>query len=62
MALSGTPAAESLKLPSPRLSGPMSLEEAIVRRRSSRTLSGRAVTLEQLSGLLWAAQGVTDPV
>jgi SagB-type dehydrogenase family enzyme len=50
-----------INLPPPRERGEMSLEEAIARRRSVRTFSDQRLTREQLSQLLWAAQGVTDP-
>ncbi|HEX8795157.1 MAG TPA: SagB/ThcOx family dehydrogenase [Polyangiaceae bacterium] len=48
-------------LPAPRHSGPVSLEEAIARRRSIRQFSSRVPDDEQIGQLLWAAQGVTDP-
>ena len=51
-----------IELPAARRSGPVSLEEAIARRRSMREFSSRMPTDEQLGQLLWAAQGVTDPV
>ena len=38
----------------------MSLEEAIAARRSVRTFAKQQLTSEQLSQLLWAAQGITD--
>ncbi len=50
---------EVIKLPEPRLQGSMSLEEAIARRKSIRSYRNEPLTLEQLSQLLWAAQGVT---
>lgn len=39
----------------------MSLEETIARRRSVRSFTKQQLTQEQLSQLLWAAQGITDP-
>jgi len=51
---------KKVRLPQPRTKGKMSLEEAIARRRSRRALKDEALTLEQVSQLLWAAQGITD--
>ena len=48
-------------LPPPRLSGPMSLEEALANRRSVREYGDEPLTVEEISQLLWAAQGLTDP-
>lgn len=46
-------------LPPPRLSGPLSLEQALAARRSVREFGPQPLTAEELSQLLWAAQGVT---
>lgn len=46
-------------LPKPRFEGGVSLEEAISRRRSTRRFSGRDITKDHLSQLLWASQGIT---
>lgn len=54
-------AKESLNLPKPMRHGDLSLEEALERRRSHRSFSGKPVVLDALSQLLWAAQGITDP-
>jgi SagB-type dehydrogenase family enzyme len=48
-----------IKLPAPKLKGDISLEEAISKRRSVRDYKNDAITLEQLSQLLWSGQGVT---
>jgi SagB-type dehydrogenase family enzyme len=40
--------------------GTMPLAEAIRRRRSRRRFTGEPLTLEELSFLLWATQGVSD--
>ena len=47
-------------LPLPRLKGNMSLEESIAYRRSIREYLDKPLTLNQLSQLLWAAQGLTE--
>ena len=55
------PSNQVVELPPPRLDGPMSLEEAIANRRSIRRYTDEPLTLQDLSQLLWAAQGITDP-
>ena len=49
---------KKIKLPKPNYRG-MILEEAIEKRRSVRNYSHKAITLVQLSQLLFAAQGIT---
>ncbi len=49
-----------IKLPDPKPSGKMSLEESILRRRSERSFLPNDLTQEQISQLLWSAQGITD--
>lgn len=53
---------EKVSLPEPRLKGDVSVEEAIHRRRSIRRYSEKPLRLQDLSNLLWAAQGITDPI
>lgn len=48
-------------LPSPRAEGPLSLEEALSKRRSVRTYADRPLTTEEVGQLLWAAQGINRP-
>jgi|GEM_PF-78451 len=53
-----TSAAE-IKLPEPRLKSEVSLEEALLKRRSIREYSDSPLTLDEVSQLLWAGQGIT---
>ena len=50
---------EVISLPKPSYKGTVSVEEALKARRTHRSFSDRAVTLEQFSQMLWAAYGVT---
>ena len=52
---------EVIELPEPRLAGEMSVEEALALRRSKRSFTEEALTWQQISQLLWAAQGITNP-
>lgn len=54
-------AGEAVALPKPNLTGTGSLESVLAKRRTRRRFSPRGLDLGQLSQLLWAAQGVTDP-
>lgn len=51
--------AQAVQLPEPALRGRTSLEQAIRKRRSVRDYTPEALTLAELSQLLWSAQGVT---
>jgi SagB-type dehydrogenase family enzyme len=51
-----------MKLPPPRLDGPCSLEQTIQKRRSVRNYTNAPLDLEHLAQLLWAAQGITNPL
>lgn len=52
---------ESFKLPDPRLDGPVSVEQALRRRRSRREYGPDPLKISEVSQLLWAAQGITAP-
>lgn len=47
-----------MKLPKPKIKGSISLEEAIAKRRSVRKFSDAPVSIEDVSQILWAAQGI----
>jgi len=51
---------KTVPLPEPKIIGKMSVEEAVFRRRSQRAFLPNPLTIEQISQLLWAAQGITD--
>jgi SagB-type dehydrogenase family enzyme len=51
-----------VELPEPRYDSEVSVEEALVTRRSVRNYTGEPLTLRDVSQLFWAAQGITDPM
>ena len=53
-------ATKVIKLPQPRTDGGISVEKALLERRSVRSFSDEALTLDEVAQLCWAAQGVTD--
>jgi SagB-type dehydrogenase family enzyme len=50
-----------ITLPQPAFKGGMSLEEALHARRTVRSFAPNALSVSQLSQLLWATYGITDP-
>ena len=48
-----------IELSPPRTTGPMTLEEALSKRKSVRTYADSPLGLEEIAQLFWAAQGVT---
>jgi SagB-type dehydrogenase family enzyme len=58
--VSSTEITMKITLPEPVYDSDTSLEEALLARRSVRDFSEEPITLQQLSQLLWAGQGITD--
>jgi len=52
---------ETVKLPPPRYESEVSIEKALLERRSIRSYKEEPLTLNELSQILWAAQGMTEP-
>jgi len=52
---------EIIKLPHPALEGSISLEDVVQRRRSVRSFTDESLGELEISQLLWAAQGISDP-
>ncbi|HUV02036.1 MAG TPA: SagB/ThcOx family dehydrogenase [Desulfobacteria bacterium] len=52
---------ERITLPNPRSESDTSVEAALAQRRSIRAYSGENLTIDEISQLLWAAQGITAP-
>ena len=57
--VAASPPPREMALPEPKLKGKMSLEETLTQRRSVRSFTEEQLTLEEISQLLWAAQGMT---
>lgn len=53
---------QPIYLPPPRPRGKISLEEALARRRSIRDFTPRPLSLSHLSQMLWATQGISEPL
>ncbi|UCE97373.1 MAG: SagB/ThcOx family dehydrogenase [Dehalococcoidia bacterium] len=50
----------NITLPEPNYDGDVSVEEAIFNRRSIRNYINQPLTLQEVSQLLWSAQGITN--
>lgn len=53
-------AAKTVKLPAPRTDGGISVEKALKQRRALRNPAEIPLTVDEVSQLLWALQGITD--
>ncbi len=51
---------EIIRLPMPKTVGKMTLEESLYHRRSQMSFASGYFSNDQISQLLWAAQGITD--
>ena len=49
-----------MRLPQPDVTGQVSLEKTIKRRRTIRSFASRGITLKDFSQMLWAAQGIIE--
>lgn len=49
-----------IALPEPKLMGPLSLEQALAKRRSVRQFAGQQLDFVQIGQLAWAGQGITE--
>jgi SagB-type dehydrogenase family enzyme len=54
-------AGTTIKLPAPKLDGTVSVEKALAERRSVRAYRAEALSMAEVSQILWAAQGITEP-
>ncbi len=50
-----------IKLPKPENISKISIEEALLKRRSIREYKDEALTIKEVSQILWSAQGITEP-
>ena len=58
---SGVSPLKIVQLSSPRLKGPVSLEQALAKRRSVRQFTDKSLNFVQIGQLAWAGQGITQP-
>jgi hypothetical protein len=52
---------DTIKLSKPMYDSDVSVEKALLGKRSHREYKKEPLTLDEVSQLLWAMQGVTDP-
>jgi SagB-type dehydrogenase family enzyme len=53
---------ETIDLPSPRTKGGLLLDATLAQRRSVRKFTSQPLTMAEIGQLVWAAQGITEPV
>jgi SagB-type dehydrogenase family enzyme len=56
-----TSIASVINLPQPSMDGPISIEKALLERRSVRSYKDEPLTMTDISQILWATQGITEP-
>jgi SagB-type dehydrogenase family enzyme len=61
LVIQGGFAMNEIQLPKPQINKTLYLDQAIQQRRSVRSFKDKELTLNQISQLLWATQGITDP-
>lgn len=61
VAATGVFSAETIKLPAPETDSGVTVVQALKARRSERAFSEKNLSLEMLSGVLWAANGFNRP-
>lgn len=60
IALSGAAVGDRVPLPNPKLTGRLTVEEALYRRQSIRDFSPEPLTLAEIAQLLWSAYGMSS--
>ncbi|MHC4602622.1 MAG: SagB/ThcOx family dehydrogenase, partial [Planctomycetota bacterium] len=55
------PVLKIIQLTEPKLTGPVSFEEALAKRRSVRQFTNQPLKFTQIGQLAWAGQGITEP-
>lgn len=55
------PTLKIVQLTEPKLTGPVSFEQALAKRRSVRQFTGQPLKFTQIGQLAWAGQGITEP-
>lgn len=59
--LMGFAGAQDIDLPKPAMTGGMSLNDALKERKTTRNMSNKELSTQQVSNLLWAAKGLNRP-